>query len=42
MSKQLINELEKSGAITIKKVPNVILMCTVIYPPLEGWDFETN
>lgn len=42
MSNNIINQLQKSGAITIKKIPNVILMCTIKYPPLEGWDFGEN
>ncbi len=39
---RLIKEMEKIGAITIKKLPNIILMCTVLYPQLEDWDFEVN
>lgn len=39
---KLIKDMQKSGAITIKKLPNIILLCTVKYPPLEDWDFEVN
>jgi len=38
----LIKELQKSGAITIKKVPEVILSKTIEYPPIEIFDLGVN
>lgn len=39
---KIIHEMQKSGAITIEKQPDIILMLTIFYPPLEYWDFERN
>ena len=40
--KKILNEMQASGAITISKLPDIILLVTILYPPLEDWDFERN
>jgi hypothetical protein len=39
---KILNEMQASGAITISKLPDIILLVTILYPPLEDWDFERN
>jgi hypothetical protein len=39
---KLIEELQDIGAITIEKVPEIILMANTEYPLVDQWDFGIN